>query len=95
MMVRSIGIRDISVIEGISIAKVLSVLAKSCYSIKPKQHHYSSLEVDELWTYVEKKKNKVWLIYAYDRDTGEIVSFVWGKRDLKTAMKLRKRLIAS
>jgi IS1 family transposase len=41
------------------------------------------------------KQSKVWLIYAYDRESGEIVSFVWGKRDLKTAKKLRKRLRAA
>jgi transposase-like protein len=76
MMVRDIGIRDISVIEGISITKVLSVLAKSCYSIKPKCSHYASLEVTEFWTSVGEKKNEVWLIYAYDRESGEIVSFV-------------------
>ena len=35
------------------------------------------LEVDEFWTYVGNKKNKVWLIYAYHRATGEIVTFVW------------------
>ncbi|MDR2086630.1 MAG: IS1 family transposase, partial [Dysgonamonadaceae bacterium] len=40
--------------------------------------------MDEFWTYVGEKKNKVCLIYAYDRECGEIVSFVWGKRDLKT-----------
>jgi hypothetical protein len=34
------------------------------------------LEVDEFWTYVGNKKNKVWLIYAYHRATGEIVSYV-------------------
>jgi IS1 family transposase len=94
MMVRGIGVRNISIIEGISIVKVLSVLVKSCYSIKPKCTHYASLEVDEFWTCVGEKKNKVWLIYTYDRESGEIVSFVWGKRDLKTARKLRKKLIA-
>jgi IS1 family transposase len=41
------------------------------------------------------EKNKVWLIYAYDRETGETVSFVWSKRDLKTAVKLRKKLFAT
>src|SRR5699024_11480689 len=25
-----------------------------------------------------------WLIYAYHRETGEIVAYVWGKRDLAT-----------
>jgi IS1 family transposase len=95
MIVRGIGIRDMSIIEGISIVKVLSVLIKSGYVIKPKYYHYVSLEVDGFWTYVEKKKNKVWLIYAYDRESGEIVSFVWGRRDLQTARKLRKKLLAS
>ena len=44
--------------------------------------HYESLEVDEFWTFVGNKKNKHWLIYAYHRETGEIVAYVWGKRDL-------------
>jgi IS1 family transposase len=34
----------------------------------------------------------VWLIYAYHRESGEIVANEWGKRDLKTAKKLRKRI---
>jgi IS1 family transposase len=50
------------------------------------------LEVDEFWTYVGKKSHKVWLIYAYHRESGEIVAFVWGKRDLKTARDLKKKL---
>jgi IS1 family transposase len=50
------------------------------------------MEVDEFWTYVGSKSTKVWLIYAYDRESGEIVSFVWGNRDLKTALELKKKL---
>jgi hypothetical protein len=90
MMVRGISIRDIFIIESISIVEVLSVLVKSHYIIKPQRLHYTSLEVDEFWTYLGKKKNKVWLIYAYDRKSGEIVSFVWGKRDLRTAKNYEK-----
>jgi IS1 family transposase len=41
---------------------------------------------------VGKKKNKVWLVYAYHRESGEIVAYVWGKRDIKTAKKLRERI---
>ena len=92
MLVRGIGIRDISVIENVSITKVLSVLVRSNHKIKPKQQHYDCLEIDEFWTYVGSKKNKVWLIYAYHRATGEIVSYVWGKRNYKTAKKLRDAL---
>jgi len=92
MLVRGIGIRDISEIEQVSIKKVLSVLVNSNKIITPKQQHYDCLEVDEFWTYVGNKKNKVWLIYAYHRDTGEIVGYVWGNRDYKTAKRLRDKL---
>ena len=44
-------------------------------------------------TTVGKKRHKVWVIYAYDREGGEIVAHVWGKRNLKTARKLRERLL--
>ena len=37
MLVRGVGIRDISKIEEVSIGKVLTVLAKSSYSITPKK----------------------------------------------------------
>jgi IS1 family transposase len=92
MPVRGVGIRDIGAILEISIATVLKVLKSTKYTIQPKQSHYDCLEIDAFWTYVGKKKHKVWLIYAYHRESGEIVAFVWGKRDLKTAQKLRKRL---
>ena len=92
MFIRGIGIRDISVILKISIGKVLHTLKSSKYQIKPAKTHYGCLEIDEFWTYVGKKTNKIWLIYAYERESGEIVMYVWGKRDLKTAKKLRKRL---
>jgi IS1 family transposase len=58
-----------------------------------KKKHYNCLETDEFWTYAGEKQNKVRLIYACHRESGEIVGYVWGKRDLKTAKKLRKRLI--
>jgi IS1 family transposase/transposase-like protein len=92
MLVRGVGIRDISVILKISVTKVLKTLKSSKYEIKPAKRHYGCLEIDEFWTYVGRKSNKIWLIYAYERESGEIVTYVWGKRDLKTAKKLRKRL---
>jgi IS1 family transposase/transposase-like protein len=92
MLVQGVGIRDISVILKISVTKVLKTLALSNYQITPARKHYECLEIDEFWTYVRWKTNKIWLIYAYHRESGEIVAYVWGKRDLKTAKKLRERL---
>jgi IS1 family transposase len=39
---------------------------------------------------MRKKKHKIWLIYAYHRESREIGAFVWGKWDVKTAQELRK-----
>ncbi|KAA6352004.1 hypothetical protein EZS27_000656 [termite gut metagenome] len=93
MLVRGIGIRDISEIQEVSIRKVLSVLVNSHYAITPRKSYYERLEVDEFWTYVGNKGKKYWLIYAYERQGGEIVAYVWGKRNLKTAKRLREKLI--
>jgi len=93
-LVRGCGIRDVAVILEVSIGKVLKTLIESHYDIKPKQKHYTRLEVDELWTFVGSKANRKWLIYAYDRDSGEIVAYVWGDRSAKTANRLREKIIA-
>ena len=61
--------------------------------ITPKQSHYDALEVDEFRP-VGKKKRKLWLVYAYHRETGEIVAWIWGRRNFKTAEKLRQKITA-
>lgn len=93
MLVRGCGVRDIAIIEQISVNKVLSVIKKSNYTITPKHKHYKYIEIDEFWTFVKSKKDKKWLIYAYSRKTNEILAYVWGDRDLETAQKLRQKII--
>ena len=44
-------------------------------------------------TKVGSKKQGM-LIYAYDCDGGEIVTYVWGKRDIATVRELEARLNA-
>ena len=68
------------------------VLKTSQHHVLPEKNHYDTLEIDEIWTFVGSKKNKVWLIYAYDRGSGEIVAYAWGKRDITTARELEARL---
>ena len=92
MFARGMGIRDIAEVEQISIGKVLYSLVKLKLSPQARQTHYDELEIDEFWGYVGKKANKVWLIYAYHRSSGEIVAWVFGKRNYKTAKELRKKI---
>lgn len=92
LMVRGSGVRDIAEVERISIGKVLRTLSQSEYQLHAQQSYYECLEVDEFWTFVGNKQNKQWLIYAYHRESGEIVAYVWGKRDLATVQRLKARL---
>ena len=92
MLVRGLGIRDIAVIEDISISKVLLILIGLNYSLNPKHCHYESLAIDEFHTFVGSKKNKMWLIYAYCRAYKEIVCYVWGRRNNKTVRYLKQKL---
>jgi transposase-like protein len=57
MLVRGIGIRDISAIQEVSIRKVLSVPVNSNYAITPRKSYYPCLEMDEFWTYMGKRLN--------------------------------------
>jgi IS1 family transposase len=46
------------------------------------------LELDEMWTFVGRKKRKVWLWLAVERHTRRIVAWVLGCRGAATARRL-------
>ena len=50
------------------------------------------LELDELWSFVLKKKNKRWVWLALCRRTRQIVAYVIGDRSEQTCRKLWKRI---
>jgi transposase-like protein len=62
MLIRGVGIRDISAILRISVTKALKTFTSGIYAIQPKKKHSDCLEIDKFWTY--EKKHKVRLIYA-------------------------------
>jgi insertion element IS1 protein InsB len=91
---RNNGIRDTEVLLQISPRTVLRTLckaAKNCQIIA-KKTSYDSVQIDELWSYVGRKKKKRWLIYAYIPETKEIIAYVLGSRGLKTVQKLYQML---
>jgi IS1 family transposase/transposase-like protein len=91
---RNNGIRDTAVLLQISPRTVMRALckaAKNCQIIAQKTS-YDSVQIDELWSYVGKKKKKRWLIYAYIPETKEILAYVLGSRGLKTVQKLYQML---
>jgi insertion element IS1 protein InsB len=56
-------------------------------SLLPKQRG-DGLEVDELWSFVERKDNAVWLWTALCRRTRQIVAFVLGDRSADSCRRL-------
>lgn len=49
-------------------------------------------EVDEMWSYVGRKKNQRWLWHAIDHESGEVLAYVLGKRSDKVFLKLKQLL---
>ena len=46
------------------------------------------VEADEQWSYVQKKRNRRWLWWVQDHDTGQVVAFVFGRRTNATFRRL-------
>ncbi len=95
MLERNSGIRDIEQVLQISRQCVLNILCRhgSRASITPSRMHYPSIQIDEVWSYVGKrKKGKYWLLYAYSPDYDEIIGYVCGSRSAKTVRQLYTQL---
>jgi insertion element IS1 protein InsB len=50
------------------------------------------LQLDEMWHYVKKKRQKLWIWKALDRETGQLLDWECGRRDKATLQKLVDRL---
>ena len=94
MLPRGSGVRDCEAVLGISKNCVLGHLVKEAekVQIKPRKSYYHRVQIDELWSYVKKKEKKVWLLYAYCPESGEILGFAMGKRNTKNVTNLMLKL---
>ena len=93
MLIRGSGIRDISAFLGISIGRVLAFLLSYAHvELKPMYQSYHQVQVDEVYSFVQNKKEKVWMLYAYCAQMNEILVLTMGKWSTKTVKDLFKRL---
>jgi len=46
-------------------------------------------EVDEMWSFVSKKKEPRWLWHAIDHRTGKVLAYVFGRRTDEACVKLK------
>ena len=88
------GIRSIARLLNISAGTVLrriKIIADSI--IKPSITIGKVYEMDELKTYIKKKKNDYWVIYAIDRESKQVVDYKTEKRTKKNIKSVTDTLL--
>lgn len=60
-----------------------------CNDIEVEIVQLESAEMDEMWSFVEKKENQRWLWHAIDHASGEVLAYVFGERKDKVFMQLK------
>ena len=94
LLIRGSDVRNIYNVVRISTACILRLLLSLC-SCRTKTSTFfllSSTSVDALYSFVQSKKKKVWILYAYCSQRDEILALTMSKRNKKTVRDLFKRL---
>lgn len=94
MCLNGSGIRDISRVLRISATTVMKVIkaeAENLTDIKlPNQ--VADVELDEMWSFVKKKKSQCWLWLAYSPKHRQILAFTLGRRTDESCRNLLDKL---
>jgi insertion element IS1 protein InsB len=88
------GIRSIARLLQISTSTVLRRIKDIADCIKrPLTRSGRIFEVDELRTYIGNKNKECWVIYALDRENGQVVDLKVGKRTKKNLKRVTDTLL--
>nr|WP_235924277.1 IS1 family transposase [Flavobacterium lotistagni] len=80
-----LGIRSTAQMLGISTTTLLKRIIDIAKTItQPIISYRKTYEVDEMRTYIRKKQKPIWIVYALDRETKNVISFNIGRRTNKT-----------
>ena len=91
-----LGIRSIARFLKISTTTLLKRIIKISHYIQPPLiNHNKTYEVDELRTYIGNKKQIVWLVYALEKDSKNVICFNLGKRTNENLNTVIKTLLYS
>ena len=102
LLLERIALRGICRVVGISISWLLKYI-KKLYDQQPRNLNYRlpvqgaecrliKSELDEMWSFVQKKANKQWIWIAQCRRTRQVIAFHIGGRGRADAKKLWKKL---
>ena len=94
MTLNGSGIRDITRVLRVSINTVLKEIRRAATDLLEPQPpaRLADVEVDEMWSFVEKKKNQRWLWYAFAPKTKQVIGYVRGRRTDATCQLLLDKL---
>jgi IS1 family transposase/transposase-like protein len=94
MTLNGSGIRDITRVLRVSINTVLKVIREQA-SLTPEPElpaRLAEVEVDEMWSFVERKKHQSWLWYALSPKTRRVIGYVRGRRTDAVCRQLLEKL---
>src|SRR4029079_12201152 len=80
---------------GVSTPSVMTWIEQfaKAYAQKPEPEGRAVVvELDEMWRFLKKKANKLWVWKARDRATGRVVDWECGRRDAATLERLLDRV---
>ncbi|KAA5535566.1 IS1 family transposase [Paenimyroides baculatum] len=94
LLTEGLGIRSIARILKISVSTLLKrIIAISDRVNLPVMTPESSYEIDELCTFVKCKSKRIWIVYAFERETKNIVGFNVGPRTNLTLKKVVDKVL--
>jgi insertion element IS1 protein InsB len=94
LLTEGMGIRSIARILQISATTLLKrIIAISDIISLPAIQPGRSYEIDELCTFVKSKSKRIWIVYALERESKNIVDFNVGNRSIVTLKKVVDKVL--
>ncbi|MEG1024672.1 MAG: IS1 family transposase [Flavobacterium sp.] len=94
LLTEGMGIRSIARILQISATTLLKrIIAISATVSLPAIQPECRYEIDELCTFIKVKSKRIWIVYAFERETKNIVSFNVGARTNLTLKKVVDKVL--
>jgi IS1 family transposase len=94
MCLNGSGIRDTARVLRISATTVMKVISQEARQLAPETlpERIADVELDEMWSFVQKKKNQCWLWLAYSPKERQMLAFSLGKRTDQSLRNLLSKL---
>jgi IS1 family transposase/transposase-like protein len=96
MCLNGSGIRDTARVLRISATTVIKLIRRQAEELLPEKlpERVADVEIDEMWSFVEKKKNQCWLWLAYSPKHRQMLAYSLGKRTDESLRDLLGKLSA-